>query len=186
MGTIEQAFTAVPRINFVPDEVKKAADIDMPLPIGFGQTNSQPTTVKMMLEWLDPRPGQKVMDVGSGSGWSAALLAYLVAPKGRVYAVERIPELLKFGEENTKRLGIKNVKFFAARGDEYGLIEHAPFDRILVSASARKLPDELAAQLTVGGKMVIPIDSNILEVTRRSEIAFETELHLGFMFVPLI
>jgi protein-L-isoaspartate(D-aspartate) O-methyltransferase len=185
MDRIDQAFKAVKRANFVPHEVKKAADIDMPLPIGFGQTNSQPTTVRMMLRWLDPKPGDKVLDVGSGSGWTTTLLAYLVGSKGKVYAVERIPQLLEFGKENCQRAGVKNVEFFKA-GKEYGLPDKAPFDRILVSASAQELPAGLPSQLKVGGKMVIPVASNILEITRASEQDYETQVHLGFVFVPLV
>ena len=85
-----------------------------PLPIGFGQTISQPTTVKFMLSWLDAMPGDEVLDIGSGSGWTSALLADIVGPQGIVYAVERIPELVKFGRDNCRRLGIENVFFFQA------------------------------------------------------------------------
>lgn len=135
MDRIEQAFRTVRRADFVAAELREAADVDAPLPIGFGQTISQPTTVKFMLSWLDARPGDEVLDVGSGSGWTTALLAHIVGPHGIVYAVERIPQLVKFGRDNCGRLGIENVFFFQA-GGEYGLREHAPYARILVSASA--------------------------------------------------
>lgn len=185
MDRVAKAFRDVPRENFLPAGLKEEADLDIPLGIGHGQTNSQPTTVRMMLEWLDVKPGNKVLDVGSGSGWTTALLAYLTGPKGKVYAVERIPQLVEFGRSNVKSLGIKNAEFFRA-GDRYGLSKFAPYDRILVSASAKKMPEELLEQLDPGGKLIIPVVSNIWEITKRPGGSFEHELHPGFSFVPLI
>jgi protein-L-isoaspartate(D-aspartate) O-methyltransferase len=156
----------------------------MPLPIGFGQTNSQPSTVRFMLERLEVQPGDKVMDVGSGSGWTSALLAQLVGDKGRVYAVEKIEELVKFGRENCQALDIKNVSFFQA-SSRFGLPGLAPFDRILVSASASELPQELCDQMKTGGKMVIPIGGSLLEIEKLESGEFSTYEHKGFAFVPL-
>jgi len=156
----------------------------VPLPIGFGQTISQPTTVACMLEWLAPEPGDKVLDVGSGSGWTTALLSELVGRKGKVYAVERIPELVTFGEENCARSGIANAKFFQA-GEQYGLPEYAPYNKILVSAAAKTLPAELLDQLRINGTLVIPVRSDILEITKTAEDEYETLKHSGFVFVPL-
>src|SRR3972149_11000846 len=112
MDRIDQAFEVVDRANFVPKELRDAVDIDAPLPIGYGHTNSQPYTVRLMLEWLDPQPGEKILDVGSGSGWTTALLAHLVGPKGWVYAVGRIPELVEFGQDNAEGIGVKKAGFF--------------------------------------------------------------------------
>ena len=182
---IEEAFRAVRRADFVTPELREKADIDAPLPIGFGQTISQPTTVKLMLRWLDAMPGDKVLDVGSGSGWTTALLAHIVGPEGTVYAVERIPQLVKFGRDNCRRLGIENVFFFQA-GREYGLRDRAPYVRILVSASARELPVELLKQLTVRGRIVIPVLYDVLEVTKTAEDEYRTMKHPGFEFVPLV
>src|SRR3990167_1867675 len=109
MDPIEEAFEKVNRKNFVPEELIDSVGLDAPLPIGFGQTISQPTTVKMMLEWLEPQPGDKILDVGSGSGWTSALLAHLVGSKGKVFAVERIPELVDFGRQNSAKLNFRNV-----------------------------------------------------------------------------
>jgi len=114
MSKIEEAFKAVPRIDFLRPEEKDQHELDVPLPIGSGQTNSQPSTVRQMLLWLDPQPGDKILDVGSGSGWTTALLAHLVGPTGTIYAVERILELVQFGEENCRRMGVHNVLFFEA------------------------------------------------------------------------
>lgn len=185
-GTIDEAFEKVDRAQFMPPDVRHLAGIDNAVPIGYGQTISQPYTVRLMLEWLDPKAGEKILDVGSGSGWTTALLAYLVGPKGRVYAVERVPELVDFGRENNERLGVRNIKFFQA-GEEFGLPDEAPFNRILVSASADEFPEELMAQLKISGKLVIPVGSDILEITKTSEQnGRDVRKHPGFVFVPLL
>ena len=182
---LDEAFESVDRREFVPPYLRQSAYIDTALPIGYGQSISQPYTVRLMLEWLDVKPGQKILDVGSGSGWTTALLSHLIGSKGKVYAVERIPELLEFGRDNCERQGIKNAEFFPA-GDEFGLPDQAPYDRILVSASADKLPDELVGQLKVGGKMVIPIQEDILVITKTAKDKLDIQKHQRFVFVPLL
>jgi protein-L-isoaspartate(D-aspartate) O-methyltransferase len=112
MDLINQAFKSVQRVDFVPDNLKDQASIDAPLPIGFGQTISQPTTVRLMMEWLGVQPGEKVLDIGAGSGWTTALLSSMVGRKGKVFAIERIPELVQFGRDNCNRAGLRNVSFF--------------------------------------------------------------------------
>jgi protein-L-isoaspartate(D-aspartate) O-methyltransferase len=181
---VSKAFAEVDRADFVLSGYRNSADLDIPLPISEGQTISQPTTVQMMLKWLDVRPGDKVLDVGSGSGWTTALLAKIVGTKGEVYAVERIPELKRFGEKNCQKAGIKNIKFFLA-GNRLGLPKFAPFDRILVSAAAKKLPNSLINQLKIGGKLVIPIENSVFEIKKRKS-KLESIEHRGFIFVPLI
>ncbi|PJE65433.1 protein-L-isoaspartate carboxylmethyltransferase [Candidatus Saccharibacteria bacterium CG10_big_fil_rev_8_21_14_0_10_47_8] len=185
MDYIDKAFTKVKRAGFVLPERTSVADYDIPLPIGFGQTISQPTTVRLMLEWLEPEPGNKILDVGSGSGWTTALLADIVGPKGMVYAVELIPELIEFGRDNCQRLGIKNVRFYEA-GTDYGLPRYAPYDRILVSASGERIPESLVDQLKIGGKLVIPIRNHILEIEKLADGQVQTDVHPGFVFVPLV
>lgn len=185
MDPIEEAFEKVSRKYFVPEGLVSSVGIDAPLPIGFGQTISQPTTVRMMLEWLEPQPGNKVLDVGSGSGWTSALLAHLVGSRGKVFAVERIPELVHFGRQNVAKLNFRNVKFFKA-GKKFGLQPHAPYDRILVSASASKLPQELLDQLKPDGKLVIPVGYDVLEIEKLPDGKIDTITHPGFVFVPLI
>lgn len=185
MGLVEKAFEQIDRKDFVPQLLRNKAAIDIPLPIGFGQTISQPSTVRNMLTWLDARPGEKVLDVGSGSGWTSALISVIVGPKGIVYAVEIIPELVEFGRKNCKKIGVENVRFCRAT-QTYGLPSHSPFDRILVSAAAKKLPIEFIDQLKIGGKLVIPVKNDILEITKKSESAHEITAHPGYIFVPLI
>ena len=182
---MEEAFDVVDRDKFMPANVRHMAGYDQAMPIGYGQTISQPYTVNLMLQWLDPRPGDKVLDVGSGSGWTTALLAHLVGLKGKIFAVERIPELVEFGRDNCERFGVKNAEFYTA-GDEFGWPEEAPFDRILVSASADELPQTLIDQLKVGGKLVIPVQYDILEITKEPKDKIKTVKHPGFVFVPLL
>jgi protein-L-isoaspartate(D-aspartate) O-methyltransferase len=182
---VEEAFKKAKRKNFVPEELQNGANLDMPLPIGFGQTISQPTTVAMMLDWLKPEEGDKVLDVGSGSGWTTALLSQLVSPSGSVYAVEKIPELLEFGKNNTLKIGVKNAKFYPA-GKEFGLQKFAPYDCILVSAAADKVPKVLLDQLAAGGKMVIPVNDDVQEITKNKNNDYEAVVHHGFAFVPLV
>lgn len=185
MDNIENAFEKVNRAYFVPIEFSSDANLDIPLPIGYGQTVSQPSTVRLMFEWLGAGPGDKVLDVGSGSGWTTALLSNIVGEKGSVFAVERIPELLMLGKLNNKRAGNRKARFFPAT-KQYGLEKYAPYDRILVSAAAQRMPQGLKKQLKVGGKMVIPIKNDILEITRTKENSYLTATHPGFSFVPLI
>jgi len=181
---IDKAFREIDRSNFVLPKYIDSADLDIPLPIGEGQTISQPSTVRAMLAWLGAHPGERVLDVGCGSGWTTALLSRIVGPKGKVYAIERIPELKKFGQKNCRRAGIKNAQFFLA-GKELGLSKEAPFDRILVSASAEKISQELINQLKTNGKMVMPVGNSIFEIRKRKNDLKITE-HPGFVFVPLI
>lgn len=185
MDRIDQAFDKFDRTGFMPKETRRMASVDMAVPIGYGQTISQPTTVEMMLRWLAAQPGDKVLDVGSGSGWTSALLSHIVGSKGRVYAVERIPELLRFGQINCEAAGVENVRFYQAT-EEYGVPRYAPYDRILVSASADKIPKELLGQLKPGGKMVIPVHSDILEISKDQQNITKIIRHPGFVFVPLI
>jgi protein-L-isoaspartate(D-aspartate) O-methyltransferase len=184
-SVIDQAFEVLPRELFLPKLTRWMGHADAPVRIGHGQTNSQPSLVRQMLEWLSVHPSDKVLDVGSGSGWTSALLAYLVEPGGKVFAVEKIPELVEFGKENAKDTGIRNVNFFQA-GDTLGLPTHAPFDRILVSASAKSVPAELIEQLKTGGKMVIPVENDILEVVKETPHELHIQSHSGYMFVPLV
>lgn len=185
MTDIDDAFRANPRANFLPDWVKGSAAIDVALPIGYGSTNSQPSTVAKMLEWLAVEPGQKILDLGSGSGWTSALLAYLTGLHGRVVAVEKIPELVAFGRDNCARLGIQNVAFQQA-GSSYGWPPEAPYDRILVSAAASAVPIEILDQLAAPGRLVIPIYSVVMVVDKDASGNLQQQEYPGFIFVPLV
>lgn len=183
--SIDQALATYPRREFLPPTAVDSADYDVALGIGFGQTNSQPSTVRAMLKWLQVEPGQTVLDVGSGSGWTTALLSHLVGPDGRVIAVESVPELVEFGRRNCQRLSVKNVEFHQAL-NELGWPAEAPYVRILVSASAACLPIGLLNQLTPYGRMVIPVMEDIVEVTKDEKGQVFQTAHPGYLFVPLI
>jgi protein-L-isoaspartate(D-aspartate) O-methyltransferase len=186
-AVVEEAFAATPRVAFLPDDQQRFAGDDRALPIGWGQTNSQPTTVRAMLALLDVRPGQCVLDVGCGSGWTTALLARLVGPTGEVIGVEIVPELVEFGRANLATQHLPQAHIEPAVAGVLGLPDRAPFDRILVSAQARRLPDPLVDQLRVGGVLVVPVKGWMNEVRRTSdEGPPEVARHGGYSFVPLI
>lgn len=179
---IAAAMRAQDRRHFLPAEVSGDHDRDRPLPIGHGQTNSQPSTVAAMLDLLEPFPGMRVLDVGSGSGWTSAILGELGGADSRVFAVERIPELVELSREAITQPW---VRVYRAEPDVLGLPHLAPFDRILVSAMAGSAPTPLIDQLADGGIMVAPWGEVMHRVRRQGE-AVEITDHGGYTFVPLI
>lgn len=185
---IIEAFSEIDRIEFVPREMELQADANVALSIGYGQTISQPLSLAFMLELLDPKEGQKILDLGSGSGWSTALLSYIVGNGGKVIAVEKIKELLEIGKRNADKFGFvkKGIAEFHEAGEKVGFSEEAPYDRILVSASVSEIPQELLDQLKKGGIMVIPVKNSIIFVEKKDEMKFFREEFPGFSFVPLI
>ncbi len=134
---IIKTFQEIKRADFMPEDVKNLAEVNEAIPIGYGQTISQPLVVAFMIEQLQPKIGEKILDIGSGSGWTVALLAYLVGQKGKVIAMEIVPELKKFGEKNVAKYNFIEkgiVKFICTDGSK-GYKEETPFDRILCSAA---------------------------------------------------
>jgi protein-L-isoaspartate(D-aspartate) O-methyltransferase len=179
---VTAAFGACRREDFLPERQRGQAAFDGPLPIAGGQTNSQPRTVDAMLRLLDVRPGQRALDVGAGSGWTTALLAYLVGSGGGVVGVELEPELVVFGRENLARTQQPWARIEPAIPGVLGRPEEAPYDRILVSAEPRELPPELVDQLDADGVMVIPVAGTMLRVTNPGAVVTR---HGGYRFVPL-
>jgi protein-L-isoaspartate(D-aspartate) O-methyltransferase len=169
------------RRRFLPPEVAGEHHRDVPLPIGFGQTNSQPSTVAEMLTLLEPFPGMRVLDVGSGSGWTSAILGELGGPDSTVVAVELVPDLV-----DRSRAAITQpwVRVHHARPGVLGLPEHGPYDRILVSAMGDELPSQLVDQLTADGVMVAPW-RGVMHRVRRTDGTVEVTEHGGYRFVPL-
>jgi protein-L-isoaspartate(D-aspartate) O-methyltransferase len=178
---------AVPRRRFLPEDMKENAALDQPLPIGHGATNSQPWTVQFMLDLLRVPEGATVLDVGSGSGWTTALLAHLTGPKGTVTGVDVVPELVEMGQRNLAGLDFPWARIQPAVQNRLGLPDDAPFDRILVSAEPGDIPAELEAQLAVGGRMVLPA-SGVMWVVDRDHEGWHREPVTGyrFAFVPLV
>ncbi|MGO2036897.1 MAG: protein-L-isoaspartate O-methyltransferase family protein [Brevibacterium sp.] len=186
--TLVDALSRIPRALFLPTGERSHAGDNVPLPIGLGQTNSQPSTVADMLELLDPQPGERILDLGSGSGWTTALLGILVGEHGSVIGVERHEELIRRSREALTDHGVENTRIEAATPGRLGLPESGPFDRILVSAGAETLPSELIEQLRVGGVMVIPVAGEMLRVVRTGNGVgdYTSTKHGRYRFVPLI
>lgn len=184
-AALDEAFAAVPREGFLPGDQRQYAGLDRPLPIAAGQTNSQPSTVRRMLELLDVAPGHRVLDVGSGSGWTTALLGHLVGPSGEVVGVELEPSLAEWGAQNLREHDMSWASISRAQPDVLGRPDLAPFDRVLVSAGARTLPEPLVEQLGDGGVLVIPVSSQMLVVRRRPDGGTDVERHGSYSFVPL-
>lgn len=183
---VDAALAAVRREDFLPRRQRGHSREDRPLPIGHGQTNSQPTTVRNMLRLLDARPGQRALDVGSGSGWTCALLAHLVGPSGCVIGVELLPDLAESAQRRLSALDLTWASVAPAEPGVLGMPSQAPFDKILVSAEARTVPDPLVDQLAPGGRMVVPVRGRLAVVDRRETGAVEMR-HVGhYAFVPLL
>ena len=183
---IINAFRKIDRVDFVSKELKSEAAANTPLPIGYEQTISQPLTVAFMLELLEPKEGNKILDVGSGSGWQSSLLAYIVGKEGKVFAIERIPELSEFGRENSQKYNFENLEFIAGDGSR-GYEKEALYDRIIVAASAfREIPAKLKKQLKIGGRLVVPVENSIWLVIKKAKDEYEGKEFPGFIFVPLV
>ena len=187
--SLERAFLKINREDFLPKKVKRSAKENKPLLIGNGQTNSQPSVVAFMLSKLDLKEGDKVLDIGFGSGWTTALLAELVGKKGDVFAIERIDELYQFGRKNVNKYGfLDEGRVEMVCGDGYkGFPGEDSFDKILVSASLdnKPIPKVWEEQLKEEGSIVTPIKDSIYKYSKKGGKLIEEEF-FGFRFVPLV
>lgn len=203
---IIKAFLKIDRVDFLPENLKNLAYLDEALPIGQNQTISQPYTVAFMLELLEPKPGDKIMDVGTGSGWQTAMLAHIVAAggktlgvdeetpsvkepvAGKVYAIERVLELCRFGRSNIAKYNFieKGIVEWFCEDASKGLPQRAPFDKIIAAASVEKIPQSWPEQLKIGGRLVLPIENSIRLFIKKSKKNFASKEYPGFVFVPFI
>ena len=192
---IQNGWLKIKRADFMPasqqggpDDIKNLAEVNEALPIGHGQTISQPLTVAFMLEQLQPEAGDNILDIGSGSGWTSALLAQIVGSSGKITAIEIIPELKEFGEKNVAKYNFikKGIAQFVCVDGSKGYEKGAPFDKILASASAEQIPKAWKEQLEIKGRIVAPVRNSIWVLIKKSKEEFEETEHPGFAFVPLI
>jgi protein-L-isoaspartate(D-aspartate) O-methyltransferase len=184
-GAVLAAMLAVPRHDFVPQELRARAYEDAPLPIGSGQTISQPYIVAAMTAALHLQPHHRVLEIGTGCGYQAAVLSQLAK---EVFTIERRPELASAASEKLSRLGYSNVHVHCGDGT-LGLPEFGPFDAILVAAAAPTVPKPLLTQLAEGGRMIIPVgdsENQELQLIEKRAESFPTRMLEGCRFVPLV
>lgn len=181
---VTEAMTTLDRRAFLPPAQRAHADEDRPLPLVHGQTNSQPSTVAAMLRLLDVPPGASVLDIGSGSGWTTALLGRLVGPEGHVLGLEIDPDLAAWGAENLAGWTMPWATIERADPGTLGRPRERGWDRILVSAAGQQLPDALVAQLADSGRMVLPVRSTMWLVERHGEQVARSPQG-SYAFVPL-
>lgn len=186
--SIIEAFQKINRADFVPESEREMAYYNIPLPIGRGQTISQPLTVAFMLELLEPKKGEKILDIGAGSGWQTTLLSHLVGEEGKVVAIERIAELKTMAEANVGKYGFMEkgiAKIVLADGSK-GYPEEAPYDKIIAAAYVKKIPASWKEQLKVGGRIVAPVGEEMTVLDKIGPNKFEKKQYFGFLFVPLL
>jgi len=184
------AFEKIHREDFLPPDLKELAQLNEALPIGYGQTISQPLVVGFMLELLEPKRGDRILDIGAGSGWTTALLSHIVDREGKVVGLEVIPELAESGKKNVAKYSFieKGIATYVCQEGSTGYLPEAPYDGILASASlpAKELPRAWRDQLKVGGKIVVPIKESIWVFIKRSKQEFGEKEYPGFVFVPFV
>lgn len=184
---VKQAFLTIPREAFLPDSLKNYAYVDTPLDIGQGQTISAPHMVAIMCESLDIKDDQKVLEIGTGSGYHAAIVSQLVGTIGLVYTIERFESLAKKAKENLKKIGCTNVIVEVGDGS-CGLPLYQPYNRIYVTCAAPNLPQPLIDQLQDSGKLLVPVGDKFCELTLLEKKRGKPVIHHlgGCVFVPLI
>ncbi len=180
---ILQACTKVDRIDFAPKKYLEKAYVDVPIPLGHGSTISQPSTILAMLDALDIQLGDKILEIGTGSGYTSTLLSELTGKDGKIITLEISPLIIEYAKQKIKK---KNIKIKQADGSQ-GYPEEAPFDKILVTAACQTIPEKLVEQLKEKGKMVIPLGEGIQKMYLLEKINNKiNQKYLGeFIFVPL-
>ena len=186
-GIIE-AFRKTPRHLFVRKDYLNHAYDDIPLPTYQGQTISQPYTVAIMTEALNPKPGEKVLEIGAGSGYQAAIIGRCVGIKGKVITVELESDLVEISKKNIKKVKLKNVIVICSDG-KLGYLKEAPYDKCIITAACDEIPKSVIKQVKIGGRIVAPVNDflgqKMLVVDKISETKFKKEDLGSFVFVPL-
>lgn len=184
---VESAFRNIPRHEFVPTSELDRAYYNEPLSIMKDQTISQPGVVSRMTEWLDVKDGQKILEIGTGSGWQTAILSYLVKT-GSVYSMERHPELVNFARENLQKLGIDNAHVILGDGT-LGYPKESPYDRIIITAACTEIPLPLLEQLGENGLIIAPVGNSsqsLVLLKKTTEGIIEIKNQSNYVFVPLL
>ena len=184
---VEVAIRKNPRHEFVPKSLLDRAYHDIPLSLMKKQTISQPSVVSRMTELLQIKEGQKILEIGSGSGWQSAILSFLIG-HGKILSIDRHPELVKFAKENLDKLGIQNVKVILGDGS-LGLLKESPFDRIIITAACKKVPPPLFEQLALNGLLIAPVGEypqSLILFKKTAHGIVEIKNQPGFVFVPLL
>lgn len=177
------ALHKVDRGDFVPEEVMSEAYNDKRVDIGFNQTMAKPTIATYMIELLSPKPGSRVLDIGTGTGWSAALISHIIGNEGKLFSLERLQYLQNQARENIEKYkSIKNIEF-VFRDGYFGLPERAPYDFIHISSAYNKIPDELKDQLNIGGKLIAPTTKmSLVLITREAKNKWVENIFPGDIF----
>lgn len=188
--SVEEAFLSIPREMFIQEHLRDSAYVDSPLPIGHMQTISAPSMIAIMLEALDLTPGQKVLEIGAGSGYHAALVAHIVGKKGRVYTIERIPELAEFAKSNLKKIGFDKRVTVVVGDGSLGYKSASPYHRIYLTCAAPTVPEYLLSQLMDHGILLAPVGrsrwwQDLIRVMKMGDNISKENLG-GCVFVPLI
>ncbi|MBS3778599.1 MAG: protein-L-isoaspartate O-methyltransferase [Candidatus Thermoplasmatota archaeon] len=186
-NTVERGMLSVPRELFIPKEKKTFAYVDRPIDIGNNQTISAPHMVAIMTEVMQLSSGQQVLEIGTGSGYHAAVVSSIVGKQGHVYSIERFENLAEVARQRLKKSNVENVSVVVGDGS-LGLDEFAPYDRIYVTCSAPSVPDPLKKQVSVGGRIIIPVGriTGQLLVLTKEKTGFHETSYGGCAFVPLI
>jgi len=193
--SIIDAFIYIDRNDFIPEDMKQYAYVNEPLPIGFNQTISQPLTVAFMLELLSPKAGDIILDIGVGSGWQTALLAFIISREygdeehvPSIFGIERVHELFESAKQNIEKYHYvsKNIVLLTEGDGTLGIPEHSPYDKIIVAATTTIIPQTWKDQLKIGGRIVAPLGESIVVLDKKSATDFEEKRYFGFRFVPLI
>lgn len=185
--SITEAFRKALRYKFVPEECISMSSDDIPLPIARGSTISQPSTVAVMLEELNPKSGEKVLEIGTGSGWQAAILSFCVGKKGKVITIEIDKAVFEFAQRNIHKFDINNIDIVNDDGAD-GYPKEAPYGKIIFTAALPEIPVKVMKQLKIGGKLIAPVgrySQTMVVLTKISDNKYEEKDIGSFLFVPI-